>query len=326
MPRLFNRRIIKMIEAFIKIRIKQFSREIDGIGLFRLVFLVGLFSYLSFIVFQQSKILPNAYYILGIYLFTIASIHLKRKDKLFLKRHFTRYKLIYSIEYSTLTLPLFICLLYHTQWLLMLILILSLSLITQWDFQTKNLNLNTKIQQWIPQDSFEWKSGIRKSFFYIVPLWLLSLGTSFYIGSIPIAIFILGIIPLNFYERSEPYQMLIAYEMNTNRFLWHKVKIQTLLFSITTLPLILAFIFFHYERWYIPTVEYLIFITLHVYLILTKYAFYEPNTRSSATITFGAIGTTGALVPIFLPAVWLLGLWFYFKTKKNLNFYLNDYN
>lgn len=83
---------------------------------------------------------------------------------------------------------------------------------------------------------------------------------------------------------------------------------------------------FHHDIWYIPIIEYFIFISLYIYVILTKYAFYEPNSKSKAAQVFGVIGVIGGIIPVLLPVVWLLSIRFFFKSKENLNIYLNDYN
>lgn len=119
--------------------------------------------------------------------------------------------------------------------------------------------------------------------------------------------------------------MIIAFEKSSKDFLFHKIKRQTVIFSILIIPLIISFLFFHPDKWYIPVVEYLIFITLHIYLILTKYAFYDSNRESPAGQAIVAIGVLGGFIPLFLPVVWLLSIRFYFKSIKNLNYYLNDH-
>jgi hypothetical protein len=315
-----------MIGAFINIRFKQFYRAMKGIGLFRVIFLAGLVAFFGYFLFKQTEILPNAYYVLVIYLVVIVLIQVKRQDKLFLKSHFNNYKLICLIEYLILTIPLLVCLIYHYQWYSILILFPSLFLIVNLDIKVKRRVLNTKIQQWIPYDIFEWKGGLRKSFLFLVPLWIISLATSFFIGSVPIAIFIFGIVSLGFYEKSEPYQMILAYEMSTRKFLFHKMKLHIIVFSFITIPLILLFIVFNYEYWYIPIAEYLIFISLNIYFILAKYAFYEPNSKSHTTVIVGSIGVIAIFIPFLLPVVWLFSVWFYFKSIDKLNLYLNDYN
>jgi hypothetical protein len=234
--------------------------------------------------------------------------------------------LIYYIEYLILASITIAFLIFHFQWIPLLLLLSALYLIIHLDLKTKQRNLNTKLQLFIPSECFEWKGGVRQSLFFLITLWIIGICTSFFIGSVPVVLFILGIIPFSFYEKGEPYQMILAYEMGPTQFLLHKIKMQISLFSVLTMPLIAAFLVFHSERWYIPISEYFIFISLHVYLILTKYAFYEPNRKSTPAQVFGAIGAFGGIIPLFLPLVWLLSIRFFFKSKKNLFIYLNDYN
>jgi hypothetical protein len=315
-----------MVWTFIKIRTKQIFRAIEEIGLLRVVFLIGLLGYLTFGMFIQLSKVPNLYYTTGAYFGVILLIHINRSDKIFLKTHFDKHKFIYLVEYLLLTLPLILCLLYYQQWCVSGLLYMALLIVINWEVKVKHRSLNTKIQKLIPHDCFEWKSGIRKTYALIVVLFVLGLGTSFFIGSVPVVIFILGILPFSFYEKGESLQMILVFEMNPNRFLRHKVEMQLFLFSVLVLPLILAFLIFHYERWYIPVIEYFIFVSLHIYVILTKYAFYEPNQKSGAAQIFGTIGAMGMIIPVFIPVIWFLSIRFYFKSKNKLNFYLSDYN
>jgi hypothetical protein len=315
-----------MINAFIKIRIKQFYRGLIDIGWFRLLFLVGLLGFFGFMAFVMTSTTKNAFYVSGLMVLIVLLIHAKRQDKIFLKTNFTHYTLICIVEYLLLSSIIITFLMVHFQWLPILCLLFAIILLVHFDLKVKHRNLNSRLQQFIPSESFEWKGGVRQTLFILVPLWVIGLCTSFFIGSVPIVLFLLGIIPFSFYEKGEPYQLIVAYEMGTKQFLFHKIKMQVGLFSVLALPLIVAFLVFHIDNWYIPLVEYLIFISLYIYLIFAKYAFYEPNSKSGAAQVFNAIGTFCGIVPVLLPVVWLLSIKFYFKSKESLNIYLNDYN
>lgn len=315
-----------MIKAFIKIRVKQFYRGLNDIGWFRIVFLIGLVVFIGFMAFVMTSTDQNAFYVSGLMSLIVLLIHTKRPDKIFLKTNFTYYKLIYIVEYLMLSSIIITFLIVHFQWGPILFLVLAISLIVHVDLKFRQRNLNSRLQQLIPSESFEWKSGVRQTFYLLILLWVIGICTSFFIGSVPIVLFILGIIPFSFYEKGEPYQMIVAYEMGTTKFLLHKIKMQIGLFTIMALPLIAAFLVFHIDKWYIPLVEYFVFISLYIYLILAKYAFYEPNSKSSAAQVFSAIGAFCGMVPVLLPLVWLLSIRFYFNSKENLNIYLNDYN
>lgn len=304
----------------------QFYRGATEIGLARMLFLIGLLCFILFMLLMQAASEVSMRYAVGVLLLIVTLLHVKRKDKLFLQTHFHRYKWIYLVEYFLLSVPFVVFLLYHSQWLLILIVLLMLGVLVNLEIKLNLLSLNTKIPRLIPEECFEWKAGLRKYLILIALLWVVGLSTSFFVASVPIVIFILGILPLSFYEQSEPYQMITAFEISATKLLFRKIKYQVLLFSGLSIPLIASFVVFHYDKWYIPTAEYFIFISLHVYLILTKYAFYEPDSRSSAVQVFGTLGALGIIIPVFIPVVWLLSIRFYFKSRQNLNFYLNDYD
>ena len=315
-----------MLKAFLKIRFLQLCRELSGIGLFRILFVVISIAFLGLMLFQGTGMVPHVYLALLIYLALIFFIQVKRKDKFFLKSHFDNYRLIYFVEYLLLTIPLISCLIYHKQWLALPILFAALLFIVQFDLRYKLHTLNTIFQRWVISDSFEWKGGIRNAQLYLLPIWIIAMGTSFFIGSVPIALLILGIIPLSFYEYGEPLPMLLAPELNTKKFVHHKLKVQFIQFSVITFPLIIAFLLFHVEYWYIPLGEYFLFLSMQTYTILIKYAYYEPNIKSSAANTYRSIGSVGLVLPFFLPIIWVMSFWFYLKSLENLNIYLNDFD
>ena len=314
-----------MIRALLKIRLKQIYRGIIGIGLIRFIFLVGLVGFLGFALYVKSSDKLTSQYLSAGFLLLIMFVHFKRGDKLFLKSHFSNYKTLILAEYVILSIPVLCCFLIHKQWVAISQLT-GLLIIINIDLKARNSNLNTKLQELIPNDAFEWKAGIRKQFFIIVPIWIIAALTSFFIGSVPIAIFILGITILSFFEKCEPHQILLSFELSAKKLLILKVKRLLQLFLTLVIPLLVLFIVFNPDKWYIPVAEYFIFCSLLIYTIMTKYAFYEPNIKSSAAQIYVALGALGAIIPVFLPVVWLLTILFYSKSVNNLNFFLYDYN
>jgi hypothetical protein len=260
-----------------------------------------------------------------IVLLLILMLHTKREDKLFLKINFSSHKWIYFIEYLFVSVVLITFLLIHNFWNIALLTIAVLGIISQLDLKKNRTSYNTRIQKWIPDECFEWKSGVRNLFPIIVIIWLIGVSFSFFVGSVPFALFILGIISLNFLEKGEPYQMIIAFEKDPNKFLSLKIKQQLAILTIISTPMIISFQFFHFNLWYVPFIVYIIFCILQVYAILVKYSFYEPNSKSTAAQVFIGIGFVGLLMPIFAPLIILLSLRFYLKAKQNLSYYLNDY-
>ena len=314
-----------MIKSIVKIRLMQFYRGLSGAGLLRIIILLGILSVLLVAVYIHTVERPGAYFIMAAALLVIFLIQLSRKDKTFLKCCCNQHKLIYLAEYLLISFPIFLVLLLNKQWHVFIIYLASVFAIIQIDTTPKHKSLNSKFQRLIPSKAFEWKAGIRKTLFAVIFVWLIALCTSFFVASVPVGMFFIGIIVLSFYEMCEPWQMIILYEKKPESFLWDKIKSHIMLFSVLTIPLIIAFVIFHQPIWYIPVIEYLAFVSISTYLIIIKYAFYVSNQKSAATQIYEIIGISGLSI-IFLPVIWLLSIYFYFKAYSKLNHYLDDYN
>lgn len=314
-----------MIKELLQIRVKQFLREVMLLGIFRTVFLMILFSFIIIAILKYTSQTPHIYFTAIIYLFIIMSIHHRRKDLNFLKTQIDFYKRILFVEYTILIIPLIMGLLYNQYYGIIGFILIVIVLISATE-STLSLKIsNRKFLRWIPDHCFEWKAGIRNFFFWVTLIWIMGLATSFNMGAVPVAVFILGLIPLGFYEYGEPLPMILAYERNANNFLLYKIQMHIKLFSLLSFPLLFSFMAFHSDKWYIPVIEYVILLSVHLYIILIKYAFYEPNRKSRGSQTFGLIGIMGIFFFFLLPVVWVLSVYFYFKSKKNLKPYLYDY-
>jgi len=315
-----------MILPVIKIRLLQLMRLAGGLGLMRVVFLAAMGAFLLFALFAGTTVSPGDFYVSAGYLFVILVIHVNRKDKKFLKLCSRQPGLIFFVEYLLLLLPLLLCLIRHQHYVTILGTMALLPVIIHVEYRPKVKSLNSAIQRLIPSSCFEWKSGVRTALFFMACVWIVGLATSFFAGSVPVALFLLGITPLGFYEKGEPVHMILALEMDAGRFILHKIKLQLALFSCMALPLMAAFIAFHTSLWYIPVIEYIVLISSHIFIVLTKYTFYQPNQKSGGAQVFGVFGALAMLIPVFIPLIWMLSIRFYLKSVKNLNFYLHDYN
>lgn len=315
-----------MAISLLSIRFKQLYREILRIGFFRIIVLAGIGLLFFIYLYQQTSKLPNAAVISLPVLLLILILHTKRTDKLFLRINFNHFKWIFFAEYLSISLILLVFLLIHEFWFIALAFILLVGTVLQIDVKNHRSGYNTKLQKWIPTECFEWKSGIRKMLPFILTIWILGFLFSFFIGSVPISLAILGIVFLSFQEKNEPLQMVLAFEKKPSKFLSLKIKQQSAILSVISIPLLLHFQIFHYRLWYIPIIMLIAFCLLQAYAIVVKYAFYTPNRESSASQIYTAIGVIGLILGVFAPIILLLLWYFYLKAKRNLNFYLNDYH
>ena len=315
-----------MISEIFKIRLKQLIRIIAEIGIIRTVV---LFLILGFsLILMYTKLNEESYREIVILSFAaiILLIHFKRKDKEFVNIYIGNPRILFFVEYLIISFPLIIAILYLELWIYAAAYLGSLIIIAIIKLKEKKLSINSLIQRLIPEENFEWKSGIRRNLFFAVGVWLIGFFTSFFIGSVPIVIFILGVIVLNFYEKFEPLAILIANEYNPREFLFRKLQNHLIIFSVLISPLILSFLIFSPQYYYIPLIEFISFCILIVYTILLKYSFYRPEGISGATQIFTMIGIACLFIPVLIPIILLLSIKFLFKAINNLNYYLDDFN
>lgn len=315
-----------MLKQIIKIRVKQFFRVAAEAGFFRAVFLLAMICFGLLAMFLKLEDKSYQEIIIVVVAISILSIHLKRKDREFINIYSTKPYFIFLTEYILLGLPLLGALIYYGFWTYVLYFSLLLALIPFLQINTRATNINSWFQRIIPDNNFEWKAGIRKNLFLFVGIWFLGLVMSFIIASVPVAIFVLGVFVLSFYEKPEPLQILLVNELGVTKFILKKIKNHLMIFAATTTPLVLAFLIFHPHYYFIPFIEMMMFSFLIAYSILLKYAFYRPENSSAVTGIFSMIGIISVFIPVFFPVVLVLSVKFLVQATNNLKFYLNDFN
>ncbi|HLN53441.1 MAG TPA: hypothetical protein VK212_07005 [Lentimicrobium sp.] len=312
-----------MINAILKIRVCQTRRILNDLGLGRVLFVVFMLAGLCYQLFITMNDKPQ----IGtpICLLLILFLHLKRKDLHFLKSHIDNYKWVILVEYFILSIPVIIGLAYYNRLTYLVGYLGVLASIIQVRRQFRKFTLNSFIQNWIPDDAFEWKSGVRKSLIFMVPVWLTGIIASFWPGTVPAVMLVLGLFIIGFIQKNEPLQLVLVFEKSAGRLLWFKIKQQLLLLSIFFLPLMLLYFFMHPQYWYIAAAFYIIIAICLIYAILCKYAFYRPDIETGNQV-FMALGPASIFVSFLLPLILILSVRFYFKSINNLNQYLYDFH
>jgi len=305
------------------VRMKQTYRMVYMLGVVRLIILFILLISLITTVYLNTTQIWKAYSMVCIWLILVIFIHLRRRDRIFFYINISFYRLIICVEYVLLSLPLFICLLFNKQWIAMIFSILGIIGISfiEMVWKRQNKTLNTCLQRYIPSDMYEWKAGIRKYLFLIIPTWIIGLCFSFFLLSIPIALFVIGLLVFDFYQINESWQILLSYRKSANKLLYHKIERHVLIFSIITFPLIVVFFIFHFEFWYILFIEFIVLLSIHIYCIVLKYAFYSHNAESVNPV-LQMTGIFVGAIPPATPILWILSIFFFYKAKMNLYFYL----
>lgn len=305
------------IFTFLHFRIKQFFRSIREIGipLFFILLLVttGItFKILAFLSVVQG--IEMGFFSLVI----IVSIHLTRKDSHFLKSLTVSRPLLFLAEYSLILLPVSILLFFLEKvepaiyWQLGMLPVL---LFPAGDFKNNKIAPLVNLDK-IPVKYFEIKQGFRKMFFVIVLLYLVTLGCSFFIGTLILfGVFLLMILPV-FFQDFEPKEMIVL-EYEKDDFLKNKVLRHLLIFQIALLPHYLMFLFYHFEMWYLGLACFVGLSLGIMFNIVYKYASYRPNVPKIFSNSFQGV----FLLTLFMPGLVLasIGLIIYFWRKANEN-------
>jgi hypothetical protein len=317
---------MRLIIGYFILRLQQIFRMTSEVGIFR--FLILLAVLVLVITGLVNAALQPDYQSAMVFMYALAilGIHSRRRDKLFIRIHFDYPFSVFFTEYVFLSLPLIAPLIFTNAYFHTIGFLALLSIIVYFNFDRTRQHLNTKLQSLIPAAAFEWKAGIRKSFWLFCIIWSIGLMFSFSDFMAPVSMVLTGLIVFSFYETGEPLDMLMVFELKPAKLIAYKIALHTAILFCCNLPLMLLFWLFHPSIWFIPVVIMLLIIFGHVYLILLKYAFYTPMEKPAGSDLLIAMGFTGMIVPVFMPVVMLLSIRFYFKAINNLKQYLDDFD
>lgn len=314
------------ISALLKVRLMQFLRLLIELGIVRLLIaVVGLIVGCLGVVSVLENAEQIEWSLLAVF-GTLAVLHIKRSDTVFFQLYAERAILIFQIEYILMVLPLALLFLLTGFWQLAIGSFLTALVVPFIRMRSKSFTLNSWLQKIIPSQAIEWKSGARKMLVPLVLIWLVGLLGAYLIPAVPIALLLLGMLVSGFYEKMESLPILLSSELNPSQFLRMKVLTSLSIFSVICLPLIILFMVFHTEQFYIPLIEFLLFSLLLAFAIFVKYAFYLPETDATSNQMLLAIGFMGIFIPFILPVFLFFILRYYYKAKQNLNLYLHDFN
>lgn len=272
------------------------------------------------------NVYPNCIYTVLVYIALLLNLHIHRKDKPFLALFTDRRWRVFFTEYLIFSAPLLgICSFTRYPYLSVIYLaaILLVSLITYTPKGTKNwLNFSPML----PSYAFEWISGVRRFGYMLAILYLAALLLTPY----PVVSFVLlwlGVaIVSEFYREGEPLQLLCLPEKPFNHFIWGKIRMCLISFIVIVIPVAVAYIFFNPDSWWLP-VGFLLFSAINlVFIILTKYTYYQPNHKILEGSVITALAGISILFPLLLPLPLIFSIRNYYLSEKNLNIYLDAYN
>lgn len=311
----------------LKLRLRQLWRYMQEIGAFR----VGILLLAAIIFLPRLAIelwLNNPYYLAMFWGVILLSIHLKRPDITFLQRLGIPWRILFIIEYGTISIPFILLFFFqHYEWVSLSLIaeVLVLPWLPQWSvrFKTNKRSYWWHVHTlWSPLH-FEWVSGIRKRFVTIAILWLLGIVFCAFAPVVPIVNLLLTITIAQFYFQCEPKEMVEAMKLSPRQFIRWKVWQNLRLFGLMTLPLWVGFLIFNSQYWFaLPTVWFIAALLLAL-AVLFKYASYAPNEDLSQNNTLMALAIMFLFMQPFsflINVFWIIR--YYGRAIRNMKFYL----
>lgn len=307
--------------TLLTIRFIQFKRNVSGARI-GLLLLLGIFAYFVFAVYKIYQQNNQAWLLtIGLFLFCL-SLQAFRKDKLFVFAHVDYPRQSFFLEYLVLVLPFSISSLFTSNWLCFPVLILLVGLVPFLKYSPSQKTHLRKISKIIPPYYFEWISGLRSSYLYILPLYGLALAFSWYYLISLVLLWFITVSITSFYAIAESLTILRVEEANAKAFLIQKLKKHSLLLLYFYLPVVCIGVLSHPQYWLV----YLLFIptqlALLCFAICLKYAHYRPNHSNAANSVILSLTALGAILPFLLPVPLVLLFVYYRKALNNLSDYL----
>lgn len=316
----------------LKYRIKYTIDTLKQLGFFYSCILIVFFLAIIINFFSSSNTEPlnynsKLYYlIVAIYIITLHFIHIKRKDRIFLKSILQYPYINFLLEYSFISIIFWIFLIIEGQYLLFITTIVLIFVLPVYDrhtfFYSKLWdNVSIRVTKYISPNNFEWLSGIRS--YWIVYILVYISEFIFYkykFYSIVVIILISIIIYPNFYKKNE-INMYNKYFFRTPfLFILHKIIKHYKLSILFSFPVIFINYFIHLDL-LIVFLSFLIQLAIIIWLVCFKYYNYFHSGNTS--LSYQYISSTGTLFSaLFFPLFFFVIYWK--KLKNKLSFYIND--
>lgn len=312
-----------MLFPLLYIRLRQFLRELNHLGLY-IIFVIAI---IGFLIFYSYKIFlednNGVFIIAGLIVFCLY-LQVYRKDSPFIYKHINRPQLQIFSEYIALTFPFSFTAVFTKSWYFYPALLICLAVISFIKISPKEKTIFKNLSLIIPASNFEWISGYRKQYFAFSFLYLFAVAFCWFKILPLFLLWALTILISSFYNKCEPVQILREGNKLPMRFLWSKIKKNSLYILILYTPLILINTIVNPDYLLINLLFVPTQISFLSFSICWKYGYYSPNaTQTSGSLPLAVVGMVSSL-PYLLPIPVLLSVAYFYKASHQLKPYLND--
>ena len=309
--------------TLLNIRFLQIKRELKDVGLRSFVILGILFFlvFFSYTIFQKTQ---DALLLISFLFMSCLSLQSYRKDKSFVYNHISNPHFEIFIEYLMLTLPFCLLSLFTRNWFCFPILILSLYVLPFLKCTLKQKTYFKNISLIIPAQNFELISGFRKSFLFLIPLYVFAIGSCWFRIFPLFILWFISISIVSFYGECESLPILKEGNFSSKKFLKRKFYSHSKCILILYAPIVIIHSIFNFDLWLVNLLFIPIQLSLLCFAICLKYSSYQPNRNLLASNIVLSLVSLASIFPYFLPIPIIMAFYYYRKAKINLDNFLHD--
>lgn len=306
--------------SLLKIRLQQISQESGGLGPIHLIIITAVFAWIEYSLYIAYSNLNTALISFGVLLLLLVSLHLSRPDARFLWQQLPRPREKLFGEYWVLSLPFVLPALLGWQFYLVPLHALLCYALSHWQYYRRAKSWYFPwLSKYLPASShLEWLSGIRRFWWALLPLYLSSWIFCWLRGFPIVSLWFFTLFLANFYNEGESLNVLRIQMKSPRAFLVKKIKKAFSLMLILYTPQLVINALIHSDIWYFHLIFLLMQLIALLFLILSKYAIYQPDEKLKGNAVLQGLALMGTLIQYLAPLPVFLCFWYYPRAIRQL--------
>jgi hypothetical protein len=309
--------------SLVKIRLQQISQESGGLGPIHLIIIAGVLAWVEYSLFLTYSSLQTALISFGILSFLLLSAHLARPDARFLWQQLPQPSAKLFAEYYLFSLPFVLPAIASWQFWLLALHALCCWGLSKWPYYRKGKFWYFPwLSNWISvRKQLEWLTGIRRYWWVLLPLYLLTWAFCWLRAFPIIGLWFFTLFIANFYNEGEPLNILRIQMDRPATFLRKKIFSAFGLMLLLYAPQLLINAIIHNDIWYFHLIFLCMQLIALLFIILSKYAIYEPNAKLKGNSVLQAFALMGTVIQYLAPLPIFLCFWYYPRAIRQLKKY-----
>jgi hypothetical protein len=308
--------MLKAALLFTRIHLHRYLRIINQLGIFRVVFLAIIVTYGFKAALRPGMLHWQAILVISV----LAQSHLNRKDFVLLNNLGLNSAGFFLLLYLTLLSPFLILYTFWPDYKAFLILSSGIVLISLILKPLGPLRMYTlPALSFLPSDAWEWRVGLRRFLPYIAVAYAVPLVFIHFDYLFAVSVLFIGIMVSTFQQHHEPLVFIEALKTSTASYLIRKIYLQSTLFTILVLPLLIASFFLFPEGIRPVILVYINSLLVQAIAVSLKYAGYSPGSNNPYHSIILILLGFAFVIPAMLPIPFIMLLVFSRKALNQLN-------